>query len=342
MNRLNSKLSEANQQILTVSQKIEEKDKEKQELEQKFNKEILEREQKYKSQISNIDSKYKDLISSAREKYEKILKEEREGFKKRSKAARKSFKKKLASAKKEYDSLQDQVAQEKSNLSKELTQVKQAMEVAQEAHDQTLKEEKIKHSIELAKERAKANARKRLVQKIRENFKKAGLKAQVDDKTGDVILSFGNEYFDTGKHDLKPGMVNIIEKFIPAYSKSLFENKDLASKIEAVEIIGFASPTYKGKFVDPKSLNPKDRAAVAYNLDLSYRRAKSIFTHAFDTTKISYEHQQDLYNLSKVTGRSFLASKKRNVASDSMKDKYCASNNCKESQRVIIKFNLKN
>lgn len=195
---------------------------------------------------------------------------------------------------------------------------------------------------ELAKAQETIMARKKLTDQIKRNFAAAGVKAEVDEKTGDVILSFGNHFFDTDRSELKPQMLDIIRKTMPAYSRSLFQDPKIAKKIQNVEIVGFASPTYKGKYVDPRSLNPADRQAVNYNLDLSYARAKSIFNVVFDQNKMTFEHQRDLLPLVKVTGRSFLADpeEQRGVASDTQKS-FCEKNDCAKLQRVIIKFNLK-
>jgi chromosome segregation ATPase len=194
---------------------------------------------------------------------------------------------------------------------------------------------------ELAKAQENLLAKKKITDQIKKNFAAAGIKADVDDQTGDVILSFGDQYFDTGRSDLKPGMINIIRQAVPTYSRSLFQDPKIASKIQNVEIVGFASPTYKGKFVDPKSLDPADRAAVNYNLDLSYNRAKSIFGVIFDKNQMEFEHQKQLLPLVKVTGRSFFSNQDaRGVANESHKS-FCEKNDCAKLQRVIIKFNLK-
>ncbi len=180
-----------------------------------------------------------------------------------------------------------------------------------------------------------------LAEQIMRNFAKAGIKASVDGKTGDVTINFENEYFATGSANLKDGMKSILQKTIPVYAQSLFQDKKIASRISSVEIIGFASPTYKGKFVDPDSLSPETRSAVNYNMDLSYQRAKSIFEHVFDTTKMNFGAQQTLLPLVKVSGRSYLASdrlKGRALGSD---HDYCKTNDCQKSQKVIIKFNLR-
>lgn len=187
-----------------------------------------------------------------------------------------------------------------------------------------------------------ADAKKNLARRIQRNFAKAGIRADVDPNTGDVVLSFGNEYFDTGKSQLKEGMKTILQKSIPIYSQSLFEDEATAKKLTTVEIVGFSSPTYQGRYIDPESLDEKDKVAVNYNLDLSYYRARSIFSYIFDTKKMNYKHQKDLLSLVKVTGRSFLAEKMRgrNIAADSTSTNFCADHDCKRAQRVIIRFEL--
>lgn len=222
----------------------------------------------------------------------------------------------------------------KEALAQEVTGMKEKVAGMQQ-QTQALKQD-------LKKVKELADARKNLANRIKQNFAKAGIAAEVDPGTGDVILSFGNEYFDTGKHSLKPGMVNILEKFMPIYSRSLFEDQKTAEKIAGVEIVGFASPTYKGKYVDPNSLEETDKAAINYNLDLSYYRARSIFSHIFDTKKMTYTHQKDLLPLVKVTGRSFLAEKipGRDVASGGSQKEFCSVHDCKKAQRVIIRFEL--
>lgn len=194
---------------------------------------------------------------------------------------------------------------------------------------------------ELAKAQANLNARKQLAAQIKRNFAAAGLKADVDEGTGDVLLSFGDQYFDTGKSALKPEMLNIIKQTIPTYSKSLFQDPKVAKKIQNVEIVGFASPTYQGRYIDPQSLDPNDRKAVDYNLDLSYARAKSIFNVVFDKNKMSFTHQKELLPLVKVTGRSFFSNPTDQRTPAGERKTFCDKNDCAKLQRVIIKFNLK-
>jgi hypothetical protein len=197
---------------------------------------------------------------------------------------------------------------------------------------------------DLAASQRKLNEQKILAEQITKNFQRAGIDASVNGKTGDVVINFQGEYFATGSADLKNGMKSILEKTFPVYAKSLMENKAIANRIGSVEIVGFASPTYKGKSVDPNGLTAESRAAVNYNMDLSYQRAKAIFEHVFDTSQMQFEHQKALLPLVKVSGRSYLATDKipgRSTAALEQGADYCSVFDCKKSQRVIIKFNLK-
>jgi outer membrane protein OmpA-like peptidoglycan-associated protein len=196
---------------------------------------------------------------------------------------------------------------------------------------------------QLAKANENLNARKNLAEQIKKSFKGAGVGAEVDPNNGDVLLSFNGQYFDTGRADLKSGMREILQQAMPAYSASLFEDPKIADKIQSVEIVGFASPTFKGKFVDPASMSADDRQAVNYNLDLSYNRARSIFNYVFDQSKMSFKHQKKLLPLVKVTGRSFLATDKaRDPAGNATTmESFCRKNDCAKLQRVVIKFTLK-
>ncbi len=187
--------------------------------------------------------------------------------------------------------------------------------------------------------KAELQARKAVASEIKKGFDKIGVKADIDLESGDVLLDFGQAYFDNDSANLKEDMRNVLRKAMPVYSKSLFGNPTVSNQISAVEVIGFASPTYKGKFVDPNSSKPADREALKYNMDLSYKRAKSIFNYILDEKEMNFEHRQTLVPNLKVSGRSFLDLMKmdRNVASA---DEYCKKNDCKKAQRVIIRFSM--
>ncbi len=193
---------------------------------------------------------------------------------------------------------------------------------------------------ELKKTQTLLAAKRKLANEIMMNFKKAGIDGEVDLVSGDVTISFGQDYFETGRADLNVSMRNTLKKFISTYSMSLFKDEKIAQKISAVEIVGFSSPTYKGKYIDPRSVDPKYQAAVDYNMDLSVKRAKSISTYIFDKNEINYQYQDRLLSLVKVTGRSFLAEEIKGIASGVTQREFCKKHNCKKSQKIIIKFNL--
>lgn len=194
----------------------------------------------------------------------------------------------------------------------------------------------------LAEAQARADARAKLSREIAQALKSAGVDANVNPNTGDVTISFGNDFFDSGSAQLKPTMAGVLKKFVPKYSESLFKDKKIADKITSVEIVGFASPTYGGKYIDPHSLSPDDQKAVQYNLDLSFQRARSIFDYMFDTKKIQYQNQKQLLSLVKVTGRSFFNEGRAPAGVTPGMDikSFCKQVDCKQAQKVIIKFNM--
>lgn len=191
---------------------------------------------------------------------------------------------------------------------------------------------------ELKAAMAERDLRKDVANEIKKGFEKAGVKADIDLQTGEVMLDFGDAYFGTDSAKLSSDMKSILEKAMPVYAKSLFGNDKVKDKISAVEIVGFASPTFGGKFVDPKSSAKKDKEALKYNMDLSYKRAKSIFSHILDDKTMEFDHQKDMYPVMKVSGRSFLeVMKVKNVAPGT---DFCKANDCKKSQRVVIRFSM--
>ncbi|PWU18316.1 MAG: microtubule-binding protein [Bdellovibrio sp.] len=191
----------------------------------------------------------------------------------------------------------------------------------------------------LAKAQAERDARRRIAKDIIDSFQKAGVNAKVDPMTGEVEINFGDSYFDNDSARLKDQMKEILRRAMPAYSKSLLGDPKLAKKISSVEIIGFASPTFQGKYVDPNNLSPEGRRAVDYNLDLSYQRAKSMFQFVFDERNLKFNYQKELLPLIKVTGRSFLAESISRNPADTGND-FCETHDCRRAQRVLIRFNV--
>lgn len=269
-----------------------------------------------KSQLQNAESEFSKRQASLRAQYEADKKAERALFEA-------EIQKQKLSAK--------QRAQKEAEYRKVLAQ----REAQYQGELQEL-------SGQLAKLKAEQAARKNIAKQIREGLSRAGVKAEVDPNTGDVYIDFGENYFDAGSASLKPEMVDILKKVMPVYSGSLFGDPKISEKIKQVEIVGFASPTYQNRVIDPKSLDPKDKKAIEYNLDLSYSRARSIFQYAFDSQKMNYSHQKQMRSLVKVSGKSFFDAEKvnRDIASTMDAKTFCQKFDCKKSQRVLIKFEV--
>jgi chromosome segregation ATPase len=299
---------------------------------------LSDKEAKYQTSIAEMSKNHDAEMARSKAAFDQSMNEARLGADARLEQEREF----AASEAKKNSDFQSQL----DNAGKELARTRGSIkdiEGKYQASMNSLQKTNQSLSGDLAATQAKLNAQKELAAQIQKNFAAAGIDAAVDGKSGDVIINFQNEYFDTGRADLKNGMKSILEKTFPVYAKSLLENPKIAKKIGSVEIVGFASPTYKGKSVDPSSLSNESREAVNYNMDLSYQRAKSIFEHVFDTNKMQFADQQKLLPLVKVSGRSYLATDKlpgRSTAAAGAQD-YCSVFDCKKSQRVIIKFNLK-
>lgn len=351
LTNLNEKLEAANVELSSASRKIEEQENRKQQLEN----ELKQAELSYQKQMKDLESDFNSKVASERKALEAKLNQE--------KASAKEKAQKLAEFKdqaaKEREVLQSALGELQGKVSKVKGDLKEMSEKAKEYADKLadakkdhanylasiskLKSDKENLSGDLERIKKIANAKKDLANKIADNLKKQGVKANVDPKSGDVTLSFGDEYFDSGRADLKESMQKTLQKFIPEYARSLLENDEIAKQVQSVEIVGFSSPTYKGKYIDPQSLKPEDRAALDYNLDLSFKRAKAIFTYMTDTQKMNYRYQKKIQPLIKVTGRSYLADgvQGRSIASGISQKEYCSKYDCDKSQKVIVRFNLK-
>ena len=138
-------------------------------------------------------------------------------------------------------------------------------------------------------------------------------------------------------------MKKYLRKIIPVYSKSIFSDSDVDEYIQSIEVVGYASPIYLGKYVNPESLSNEARAALNYNMDLSYRRARSIFKYILNQQNMQFTHQKELMVRLKVTGRSYLESTPLkdlpNESSLGMQE-FCSKYDCNQLQSAIIRFNL--
>lgn len=187
-----------------------------------------------------------------------------------------------------------------------------------------------------------------LIKTLQENLRLNGSSTAVDPTNGDLILTFRDSYFDISSAILKPSMKKTLEEIVPTYAKSLFQDKKVSDNIASVEIIGFASPTYKNKVYTTAEMHPGHKHAINYNMDLSYQRAKSIFAYIFDSARMSYPFQKELLRLVTVSGRSYLASDDSSIrkpTSEDLDDKHerhvCDYVDCAKTQKAIIKIHFK-
>ncbi len=318
--------------------------------------EIQAQQEKYKDELANLQQAHQAKMQAEKDAFDKQLNEQRLTVAEKA-AKLKAFQEEMAGKaekmRQEVAVLEGKVKETEQELVKskdDLNKTAQDLEKAKDdrqrylASIDTLKQENVNLSGDLKKAQEILNAKKKIADDIGRSFAKAGIKADVDGKTGDVTLSFGKEYFSTGSADLKDQMKDTLNQFMPIYTKSLFKDERIANKINSVEIVGFASPTYQGKYIDPGRLSEDDKAAVNYNMDLSYNRAKSIFNHLFEKDKMNDQYNKKLFPLVKVSGRSFLSEdvKGRDIASGLDQYTFCKQYDCQKAQRVIIKFNLKN
>lgn len=309
--------------------------------------ELAQAQAEHEAKMAQMKSDFNNKMNAEREQLENQLGQEKATAAEKAKALA-EFKEKMAGEKAALDNQLAALKDEVGKAQGEAKDAQQKLSDAKKDHGRymaaidKLQKDKDGLSGDLKRAEEILGQKKKLAKKIADQLAKNGIKAGVDGKNGDVTIQFG-EYFDTGRADLKPNMKDILRKFVPTYSKALLEDEKVAKEISSVEIVGFSSPTYKGKYIDPTSLSDTDKTAVAYNLDLSYNRAKSIFSYMFDKKEMNYAYQKDMLPLVKVTGRSFLAEevKGRDIASGLSHKDYCQKYNCEKSQKVIIRFNLK-
>jgi myosin heavy subunit len=239
-------------------------------------------------------------------------------------------------------------ALEMENIKNQTEAEKAKFAATKEAELQKLKSEKEAELAGLKDKYQKATEglRKEITVALGNKMRNSGLNVHVNPSTGDVTVLFKHAYYDYNSAVLKESMKEELKAFIPLYAKSLFENKKYAGAISSVEIIGSSSPSFKGKYVNPRALASVDeRKAMTYNLDLSYRRAKSIFDFTFLTQDLAFDHKDEMIPLIKVTGTGYLQAMDDLVqlpADTQKKDKgFCGIYNCEVFQKVTLRFNLK-
>ncbi|MDH5580771.1 MAG: hypothetical protein OEY33_02625, partial [Bdellovibrionales bacterium] len=191
----------------------------------------------------------------------------------------------------------------------------------------------------------KAKVKEKIIDRIKSAFGGNGSRTSLDRKNGDITFNFDRVYFDFGSYNLKTEMKDDLEEFISRYAKAVMGDKNLSNTIKEIEIIGSASPTYKGRFVNMILSDEKTiKKAMSLNLDLSYKRAKNIFDHLFNNPEVNFEHKDEMYPLLKVSGEGFhRGSLPKGETYESLGETsdFCFKFDCTKYQVVKISFKLK-
>ncbi len=332
------KLAQINSKLKNVNSKLDKERSQLQDVTQKLSAETqrLNAEKERLAQSNaDLDAQRKALESKASQ----LSKDKAKLSAEKAKLAEDKFK--LAKTNARLDEIRGKLEGKTKMLAKDKARL-QAEANKLEKEKSALKDKTASLSKDLKKAQAIIEAKKKIARTVSSNLRKAGINAGVDEGTGEVVLSFGESFFDAGSARLKPKMIQALRKFMPVYADSIFKDPKTAKKIKSVDIVGFASPTYKGRYVNPNSLKRQDQAALRYNTDLSIKRAKSVFNYIIDTTKLSYPRQQDIQKLLQVSGRSYFSGslEGRAPAKEMSARDFCKKYDCKKNQKVIIKFEL--
>jgi hypothetical protein len=325
-----AKLREQNRTIASLQEDLSSKAQAIAAKEQEVAKRRLEVE-KIQQQVSELTGKQK--LAQAQEQHLKVLQQTLS-------SKENELTKALASQK----NLQAEREELERSSQEQLAQLKRE---SSEALEKTIAEGESKVAAAEAKyKKATEGLRKEIAGALAKSFSEAGLDVSVNPATGDVIVNFKSVYFDYNSSVLKTGMRDELKGFIPLYAKGLFENQRFANAIASIEIIGSSSPSFKGKYVDPRSIASEvDQKAVNYNLDLSYRRARGIFDFMFFTKNFNFEHKNSMLPLVKVSGTGYLSALEelKELPKDSRNEKlgFCGVYDCLVYQKVTLRFSLK-
>jgi outer membrane protein OmpA-like peptidoglycan-associated protein len=184
----------------------------------------------------------------------------------------------------------------------------------------------------------KGKLRSSIAEELAQAFTNAKLNVMVDKKSGNIVFLMDENFrFEKNSAYLNKAARNTLNKIIPIYSKVLFGNKGIKDKIAGFNIVGHASPSHGGKYVEPTSDNV---AAYSYNMKLSAERAASVANYIFSQEIGNYQHKVELKEFTSSIGQGFtkpIKTKGRALASQSA----CGPYDCHASQRVEISFTLK-
>ncbi len=133
-------------------------------------------------------------------------------------------------------------------------------------------------------------------EKIGEQLKKADVKAEIDEMTGDLNIS-DVELFELGSYVLSARGKKLLDKLAPIYINTIFADKELSEKIKYIVIQGH---TDSHMFAGVKS---KDEQFIR-NMDLSLKRANAVADYMFKTN-YNKQYADHFRKILVVEGKSF-------------------------------------
>src|SRR5690606_9542219 len=123
---------------------------------------------------------------------------------------------------------------------------------------QSLADDKAKLEDRLEKLGDEEKAKAEICDALEKALKDNNIAAEIDKKKGEVVIPFEESYFDFDSADLKDGMKQKLKQIVPVFAKTIFE-KEEGKKIKSMEVVGFASPVYKGEWMDPSKIDEFSR-----------------------------------------------------------------------------------
>lgn len=187
----------------------------------------------------------------------------------------------------------------------------------------------------------KDSVKNNVATKLSEKFKEAHLPAEVNLKTGEVILLSGEGFhFEKGSAKLSKDAKSMLKKLIPVYASVLLGDEAIYSQIHYISMEGHSSPSFGGKFINPEEGNSD---AYSFNMRLSAMRAASVANYLMSDEIGPYPHKARMKQLLHSVGYGFMKpvpavpDLNRLPASETG----CGPWDCIKSQRVQINFLLK-
>lgn len=260
-----------------------------------------------------------------------------------------TLKRKLAGARqanKTIKNTQGSLSEENKHLLEKLDESEKRESIAKrEFEDLEKKHGKLKNDL------TEVDSRKQYTREICDSlekaFEKKGIQANIDYDSGEVVIPFEQSYFDFDSDALTQPMKEQLKKVIPTFAETVLGNS-VGAKIQSLQLTGYASPIYRGKLMDADKTDEVSQAGLSYNMDLSYRRARSIFDYIFNhPEEISYEFRDQMMKITTVSSRSYLVSdleKQNNLAASEIPEGlsagrvFCLSYNCDAWHKVSIRF----